>query len=256
MGIVEEEDYIILYTKEGSLCNEKWISERLNILISENLLEDFSVKSEMLKNKNWNEEWERNVKIVKISDRLVIKPSFREYEPEKNEHIIIIDPKMSFGTGDHQTTKLASLLLEKNINGGESVLDVGSGTGILSLAAYKFGAERVLGIDNDEWCFLNGKENVALNSAESTVEIKQHEITDIMNEKFDLIIANINKSVLLEIASDIAERLKKSGKVILSGICHKDIKDIKAKYEKEKLILYEKSQEDEWAALIFNRQRH
>ncbi len=160
---------------------------------------------------------------------------------------------MSFGTGEHQTTKLVLNELEKEIKGDEKVLDVGSGTAILSIAAIKLGAKQAVAIDNDEWCYDNAWENAEQNLVVNNIEIKTGEIKDIEEKDFDLIIANIQKNVLLEIVVEIAKRIKPKGKIILSGLLETDEKDIKEKYEQLGFELTNKNQMDEWIVLVFNK---
>lgn len=154
-------------------------------------------------------------------------------------------------TGQHQTTKLILLSLEKYIKKNETVLDVGSGTGILGIASVKLGAKKVIGIDNDEWCFENAKENIITNNVEDKVEIRFGEIKDIKENNFDLIIANILKNILLEIAEEIKKRLKKNGKVILSGLLHEDESAILDQYKKLGFKLIEINNIDEWISITF-----
>ncbi|MCH7974576.1 MAG: 50S ribosomal protein L11 methyltransferase, partial [Bacteroidetes bacterium] len=213
--------------------------------------ENFTVKEEIIKNKNWNEEWEKNLKVVKISDRIVIKPSFREYEKKGDELVITIDPKMSFGTGEHATTRLVTLMLEKHLQKGDRVLDVGSGTGILTIAAVKLGAESALAIDNDDWCYENGKENCLLNNVESKIEIRNCEIAEVDEKNFPLIISNIQKNVLLSIAEEFMKRIKLNGTLILSGLLIEDKDDIVNKYNTVGFNLIDSKQMDEWMVLVF-----
>ena len=121
-GINEEEDKLILFADAESKIDKLKVEEQLNKLKLNNIVETFSVREFSLEDKNWNEEWERSINVIEISDRIVIKPSFREFTPNKNHIVLRIDPKMSFGTGEHQTTKLVILLLEKYIVPGQKIL--------------------------------------------------------------------------------------------------------------------------------------
>jgi ribosomal protein L11 methyltransferase len=159
---------------------------------------------------------------------------------------------MSFGTGEHQSTKLVLRLLDKYVKKGMSVLDVGSGTGILSIAAIKLGAANAFAIDFDEACFENCKENCEVNEVENSVEVKKGEIKDVNEINFDLILANIHKNVLLEIAEEIKMRLKKNGIVILSGLLASDKEDIETKYHSLGFRTEEISKIDEWIAIVLS----
>ena len=157
---------------------------------------------------------------------------------------------MSFGTGEHQTTKLVLRLLEKYVKKGMNVLDVGSGTGILAIAAVKLGAEKAVAIDFDETCFDNCKENCLVNGVVNSVEVRTGEIKDLEKNNFDLILANIHKNVLIEIADEIKSRIKRNGIVILSGLLTSDQKDIKTKYHSLGFKTEQIEQMDEWIAVV------
>ncbi|MEN8194167.1 MAG: 50S ribosomal protein L11 methyltransferase, partial [Bacteroidota bacterium] len=238
-GITENENSLSIYSNETSSTSILQISDLLNSLKEQNLIESFSVEETSIKEKNWNEEWEKSIEVIEINEKIVIKPTFRDYTPKEEQLVITIDPKMSFGTGEHETTKLVLTFLEKYIENGISVLDVGSGTGILSIAAALLGAESVIGIDNDQWCLENGIENVVLNNVADKVDIKFGEIKDVETEPFDLLLANINKHILLDIVDDIFRFTKSSGKVILSGLLVSDKSDISELYTKKGFSLIE-----------------
>jgi ribosomal protein L11 methyltransferase len=252
-GVNEDYNKLLIFADSDSQVNIKSIKLKLESLVKYNLLENFSVQENTLNDKNWNEEWEKTINVIPISERIVIKPSFRSYIPKDNEIVLEIDPKMSFGTGEHQTTKLVLKMLEKFVLKGEKVLDVGSGTGILAIAAVKLGAESAIAIDNDEWCFENGIENVKANDCSEKIVIKLAEIADIDETNFDLITANINKNILLNIADDLTAKLAENGILILSGILKSDKSDILKCYEGKGLTKFGLEEMDEWIALALQR---
>ncbi len=253
-GIEESDNFISAYAKISSQLDKEAIERLLNKLKAENLIESFIVTEEEIENKNWNEEWEKKQEIIKIPPHIVIRPSFKNYEPEKEEIVIIINPKMSFGTGRHETTRLMLEMLQKYINQGDEVLDVGSGTGVLSIAAAKMSARRVLAIDNDEWCYINGIENVQINKVSGIVEVLHTEIGSIKNRKFDLVLANINKNILLSIQKELARTTNKSGRLILSGILNSDESELIRTFENYSFNLLEVKRLNEWSALTFKKQ--
>jgi ribosomal protein L11 methyltransferase len=216
------------------------------------LIESFRIEKEILEDQNWNKLWEKSREVIRVSDRIVIKPTFKNYSAEDNEIVLTIDPKMSFGTGEHQTTKLILRLLEMYVKKGMKVLDVGSGTGILSIAAVKLGAEKVVAVDFDEICLENCKENCILNKVEDSIEVVTGEIDVVKENNFDLILANIQKNVLLEIADKIKSKLNQNGVVILSGLLESDKSAIEEKYHslgfKTELI----ETMDEWLAVVLS----
>lgn len=252
-GITENENSLIIYSEEEGPVSLLKISNLLNSLKDQNLLESFSVEETSIEEKNWNEEWEKSIQVIKISEKIVIKPTFRDYTPKKDQLVITIDPKMSFGTGEHETTKLVITLLEKYIIKDSKVLDVGSGTGILSIIAALLGAENVVGIDNDHWCMENGIENVELNNVGDKVTIKLGEIKDIETKPFDLLVANINKHILVELVDEIKRLTNNTSKIILSGLLREDKKDIVELYTKKGFSLVEEKILGEWIALVFTK---
>lgn len=252
-GINEDVNCLKVFTSEESPIQKKDIEALLEKLKSEKMLFNYYVEENLQEYRNWNKEWEDNLNIIKVTDKIVIRPSIKEYTPKENELVITIDPKMSFGTGEHQTTKLMLTMVEKYIKPGMTVLDAGTGTGVLVIAASKLGASYSLGFDIDEWCFENGNENIRLNNVEQNVEIKQAEIKDIEKKEFDLVLANIQKNILLEIVEDLKLRMKADGVLVLSGLLFNDENDIVKVYGEYGLKLTDKQQLDDWISLVFTK---
>jgi len=248
-GLTEEQQSIIIFS-EGNNLSKETVENFLRKMKAENLFSEFSVDEYELENKNWNEEWEKNLNIIKVNDKLVIKPSTKEYNPKENEIVLTIDPKMSFGTGEHQTTKLMLKMIEQYVKPGMKVLDVGSGTAILAIASVKLGAVSAVAVDNDELCFANGIENIGLNEVSEEVEVRIGELKDINESNFDMILANIQKNVILGIADDIRKRLINEGIIILSGLLNKDEEDVVEHYKKICFNLVGKDRMDEWTVLV------
>jgi ribosomal protein L11 methyltransferase len=251
-GINEEDDTLKIFTDENSSVTKEEIDNRLKKLVENNVIKSFDVDEQNQEYKNWNEEWEKGLNIIEVSDHIVVKPSFKDYKIEKGKTVITIDPKMSFGTGEHQTTKLMIQFMEKYLAKDMKVLDVGTGTGILSIAAIKLGADYATAIDNDEWCLENIQENCRLNDVSDRIDIKIAEIKSVEEKKFDLILANIQKNVLGDIAGEIIKRLTENGLLILSGLLIEDEKDIVKKYNELKLI--DKKIMGEWLAVVLRKQ--
>ena len=252
-GTNEDVNCLRVFADMESNLNQEKISEQLQKLKQEGLLRNFNVEESVLEEKNWNEEWEKSLNVIKVSDRIVIKPSFKDYDIKADEIVITIDPKMSFGTGEHQTTKLILRLLEKYIRQGMSVLDAGTGSGILSIAAVKLGAAKALGFDTDEWCYENALENCMLNNVSDQIEIKTGDIKIVPREEYDFILANIQKNILMELTAEFSKRLKNKGIILLSGLLEEDEKDILEKYTSEGFTHLETIQMDEWIALSLTK---
>jgi ribosomal protein L11 methyltransferase len=251
-GINEEVNCLKVFSDDLSLSIDE-LKNSLQKLKNENLLRSFTIEENVLENRNWNAEWEQSINIIEVSDRIVIKPTFRDYNAKLGQIVLTIDPKMSFGTGEHQTTKLVLMLLERYMTLGARVLDVGSGTGILAIASIKLGARHAIAVDIDEWCYDNAVENSKLNDVSDSVEILRGEITDIKESDFDLILANIQKNILIEIASEIYKRLKPGGTVILSGLLNDDETDIRNHFTGLGLSFLETKILDPWIALVFKK---
>jgi len=250
-GLTEEADSIKVFSGSGNAVNETKISDLLEKLVAEKLIKSFSINKEILEDKNWNELWEKGREIIRATKRIIIKPTFKNYSPRENEIVLTIDPKMSFGTGEHQTTKLVLSLLEKYIKPGNKVLDVGSGTGILAIASVKLGAVSAIALDSDETCFDNCIENCSLNNVTDYVKTVTGEIVSIEENNFDLTLANIQKNVLLEIADKIKLKTVAGALVILSGLLAEDEKYIVSHYTKIGFQKTDFAIMDEWLALVF-----
>ena len=248
-GINEEVNCLKVFAQDENVTINSIENELLH-LKENNLLREFSVQENFIVEKNWNEEWEKSREVVHVSDRIVIKPTFKEYDTKPGEIILTLDPKMSFGTGDHQTTKICLTFIEKYLKPGMKVLDAGSGTAILGIAAAKLGAEKVIAFDIDEWCYNNGIENTLLNNVNEKVAIEKCELKDIQEKDFDLIIANIQKNILLELADGFIERLKPNGILLLSGLLEVDREAINEKYSTFGFIEIDYLKMDEWIGIV------
>jgi ribosomal protein L11 methyltransferase len=249
-GLLENDDHISVFTSDISTDTEIQFNEAMMKLKNEKVLESFRIEKEILEDQNWNKLWENSREVIRVTDRIVIKPSFKDYSAKENEIVLTIDPKMSFGTGDHQTTKLVLRLLEKIVKPGMKVLDVGSGTGILAITAIKLGAKKAVAVDFDEVCLENCKENFIINNVENSAEVITGEINDVNEKDFDLIIANIQKNVLIDIADKIKSKLNHNGIVILSGLLESDKTDIEKKYHLFGFNTKQIEQMDEWIAIV------
>ncbi len=174
---------------------------------------------------NWNELWESNFEPVQVDDFAGIRAYF--HPPFSGvEHDLVITPKMSFGTGHHATTYMVMQLMRELDFSGKAVFDFGTGTGILAILAEKMGAERVVAVDNDDWCIENTLENLAVNKC-ARITVEKIDILS-FERKFDIIIANINRNIILENILILRKGLAPGGSILLSGLLQEDEKDIHA----------------------------
>ena len=252
-GINEEVNCLKVFAQD-ELVTIQSIENELHHLQENKLLREFTVQENFIVEKNWNEEWEKSREVTRVSDKIIIKPTFKEYEASENEIVLTLDPKMSFGTGDHQTTKICLMFIEKYLKPVMKVLDAGSGTAILGIAAAKLGAKNVIAFDIDEWCFENGIENTKLNDVSDKVEIRKSELKDIPEKDFDMIIANIQKNILLDLAEGFKTRIKQNGILILSGLLEMDRETIVSKYSKAGFKEIDFIQMDDWIGIVFKSQ--
>lgn len=251
-GINEEVNCLKVFA-ENENVTLKAIEGELIHLKENSLLREFSVQENFIVGRNWNEEWENSREVVHVTDKIVIKPTFKQYNAKPNEIVLTLDPKMSFGTGDHQTTKICLSFVEKYLKPGMKILDAGSGTAILGIAAAKLGSGNVIAFDIDEWCYDNGIENTQLNSVSDKVEIRKCELSEIPEKDFDLIIANIQKNILLELADGFKERISANGFLILSGLLEMDRETIVLKYSSIGFSEIDFLKMDDWIGLVLKK---
>ena len=223
------------------VLNEHSVIDIINDI--SNLIEiSYTIKK--IKNKNWNKIWESSYHPVFINDFCVIRSEF--HKPISHvKYEIIIAPKMSFGTGHHETTSLVMNRMFDIDFKNKSVLDMGSGTGVLSILASKLGASDVVAIDYDEWSFKNGIENANLNGIEY-IHFIHGDINAIPNKKFDVVLANINRNIILQDLQKYVESTNTCADIILSGFLKEDIILLNDKIQKLKLELVILKSKNKW----------
>jgi len=236
---------------KGFVAIETFDEATLNSTL--NLVNDkLGYSIEDLPNINWNKEWEKNFQPILIADKIYVKAPFHAPN-EKVDHTIIIDPKMSFGTGHHATTRL---MLEEMLGinfENKNIFDYGCGTAILAIFASKLKAKKIIALDYEEWAYKNALENIATNKA-SNIDLLNGKIELIENQTFDVILANINRNVLLDSLNKLTLFAQSNANILLSGIMLKDKEvmldackaqgweQIKIKKEKDWLLLHFKTQ--------------
>ena len=201
---------------------------------------------------DYQNSWKKYLFTEKVSERFVVKPTWREYEPKDDELIIELDPGRAFGTGSHPTTSLCLKLMEENIKEGDSVIDVGTGSGILMIAADRLGASEVYGTDIDELAVESAKENLELNGiSEERAKVYLGNLVSVVNgKKFDVVVANILADVLLILLNDISKVVKKDGLVIFSGIIDEKCELLKREVEALGMEILEVKADKEWRAML------
>lgn len=207
---------------------------------------DLAFQTRLLAERNWNEEWEKNFSPVQLGDFCAIRAHFHAPIPGVS-HELIITPKMSFGTGHHATTFMMLEAMQQVDFKEKTVLDFGAGTGVLAILAERLGASRVLAIDNDNWSIENAKENIKENNC-IRIELRKAE-TIPGNQQFDIILANINKHILIREMAVIAQQLKQGGVILMSGLLMEDFEDIDNQAKINNLSVSARTTKGSWSCL-------
>lgn len=211
---------------------------------------EITVSEEIKDDSLWKDKWKEYFKPSHISEKIVVKPTWEEYEAEEGELVIEIDPGMAFGTGTHETTSMCVRALEKYVREGDSVLDAGCGSGILSIAAAKLGAGEVLGVDIDEEAVRVSKENFDLNGTSDVCRAEYGDVTKGVGFTADVIVANLMAELLCMISGGIAAHLKEDGVFISSGILCEKEDMIRKEYDQAGLSVTDVMHDGEWCCVI------
>ena len=243
-SFVENEDGLSAYIQKLEWSED--ILDGIQILNSDEF--EISYTFEEIAPTNWNETWESNFNPIIVDDVCSVRAPF--HEKPKTLYDIVIEPKMSFGTGHHETTKMMLQHILKNDFANKSVLDMGCGTGILAILAEMKGAKPIDAIDNDNWCYQNSLENVERNGCKH-ITVLEGDANLLKNRSYDIIIANINRNILLNDINAYACCLNENGMLFLSGFYKDDIPSIESECRKHMLKLIEVIDENHWVALKF-----
>jgi len=243
-SFVETKDGVTAYIQKGE-WNENILKD-IYILNSG----EFSISYDFneIEQTNWNKEWEKNFNPIVVDDLVSVRAPFHNKPSTKYD--IIIEPKMSFGTGHHETTHMMIQHIIKNDFKDKSVLDMGCGTGVLAILAEKVGATKLDAIDIDNWCYLNSLENVERNKCKN-ISVYQGDVS-LLKNTYDIIIANINRNILLADIPIYAKHLNENGQLFLSGFYNKDLELIKSKCEENQLNFSDKITKNDWIAVKFS----
>lgn len=203
---------------------------------------------------DWATAWKQYYHPVKISETFTIVPTWEQYEVSENEKIIELDPGMAFGTGTHPTTFMCIQALERTVKKDDVVIDVGTGSGVLSIAAALLDAKKVVGVDLDEVAVKSATDNVALNHVQSKVEIVHGDLLQGSKDPVDVIVANILAEVILLFVDDAAKKVKKGGYFITSGIIVQKKDAVQEALANAGFMIEEVMQEEDWICIIAKRQ--
>jgi ribosomal protein L11 methyltransferase len=213
-----------------------------------------SVQVKEVGEEDWANAWKQYYYPVRVTRFLTVVPSWVDYEKEQDDELLIeLDPGLAFGTGTHPTTQLSLTALEQTIRGNESVLDVGTGSGVLSIASKLLGASKVTAFDIDEMATRVAKENIALNPTIGEIEVYENNLLVGVDQKSDLIVANILAEILLQMPEDAYRNLNDDGRLILSGIIESKADEVMEAYEKAGFTLVERMTMREWNCFIMKK---
>jgi ribosomal protein L11 methyltransferase len=245
-SFVENEDGVTAYIQKV----EHYETILDNIFALKNEEFQISYTQEEIAQVNWNSEWEKNFQPIQVDNMVSIRAPFHENPNLKYD--IVIEPKMSFGTGHHETTHMmVQHLLELSLQ-NKKVLDMGCGTGILAIFAEMKGAKPIDAIDIDTWCYENSIENSGRNNCKH-ISIYEGDVSLLINKKYDVIIANINRNILLKDIKAYANCLNESGKLLLSGFYQEDIPIIDGEASKFNLKLDKIIERNNWVSLKYDK---
>ena len=244
-SFTEEHEGILGYIQKD-LFNENQLKE-INLFKNDEVKISYTFQE--MPNINWNEEWEKNFSPINVENQVSIRAEF--HENQNLPHEIIIQPKMSFGTGHHATTYLMiQQMLDLDFQ-NKAVLDMGCGTSVLAIFAKQKGAGKTVAIDIDEWSVENSVENAERNGVE--LEVSQGTAENLGKEKFDIILANINRNILISDIPTYVSVLNDGGQLLLSGLCFFDVDDILEVCTQQNLTLKKKLQREEWVSLLLEK---
>ncbi len=203
--------------------------------------------------KDWAEAWKERLEVLRVGERLVIRPSWLDYDARSGDVVIQLDPGMAFGTGLHPTTQLCLCALEEFVEPGMKVLDLGTGSGILAVAAAKLGAQSVLALDSDQQAANVARTNVIDNDVDDRVSVRRGSLVDVSGV-YDLVVVNILARVIVEmVEGGLSERLQPDGVLVTAGIIGDKTADVAAAFERNGLELIDQRQRGDWVSLLARR---
>ena len=252
-GFLQEENILKGFVQETQWNRELELNLRycLQRFCAEFPHLEIRISTSSIRHTNWNKRWERSMAIIEPAPGIVIKPSWKRLrKKDKGKIVLHIDPKMSFGTGHHETTRLCLRLLQEYVQPKTSFLDFGSGTGILAIAAVKLGARRAVAVDQDEWTIPNIRENLKRNRVTNKVKAILGSVNAIPNIQFQIIAANVDLPTIVEALPQLVHRLDKGGLLILSGLLTSDLLALHDLLNRKGVVPLDIVEENEWAAVV------
>ena len=213
-----------------------------------------AVTSEAVNNKEWATVWQKYYHPLRVTNQLTIVPQWENYQPSSpSEKLIVLDPGMAFGTGTHPTTRLMLEALEIVVHGGESMIDVGTGSGVLSIAAKLLGAGQVEAYDIDDVAVRSAKKNINLNQSAKDIKVGVNSLLDGIHTQVDLVVANILAEIIVPLVPQAYENLKPGGQFLVSGIIKDKAELVETELKKHHFIVDQKLQMKDWYGMIAHK---
>jgi len=249
--------YVLFEENEFSFLEvQKIFAEAKKMYMEEGYTEEelgsWTIKAQKVINQDWSQKWKEHWKPTQASERVVICPSWENYELKKEEVLITLDPGSAFGTGTHATTQLCIQAIEKYLKKGDEVADIGTGSGILAITAIKFGAERAIAIDNDPLVIDVAKDNAQINGVYNKIDFACA-TADSLAEQFDFVCANILHNVLADIMGDLKNIMKPNALMSLSGILDEKKPIVLEAIERENLEIVEELHQEQWVSFVVKK---
>ncbi len=250
-SVMNEETSVTFYLEDGKEADglKKKIKEALeesNIRVR--------IAETAVKNEDWENNWKKYYKPLRIGSHIVIKPTWEDFSPKEGDRVVELDPGMAFGTGSHSSTHMCLEFLEKTVKKGDRVLDIGTGSGILAIASLKLGAKSADAGDIDPLAVKIAKENALLNGySEPEFKVREGSLTDTADGKYDVVIANIVADIICELTQSVTDYIADGGTFITSGIIDFKADKVKAAIEKAGMKITEEKADKDWRAFKCER---
>jgi ribosomal protein L11 methyltransferase len=246
------------YIKSDAALHDKlqFVKERLRQLREQDFGLDpgtLRMSLENVRAEDWTNNWKKYFKPIKVSDRIVIKPSWEQYEKKPGERVLEMDPGMAFGTGTHETTRLCIRMIERYLQPGNTVVDIGCGTGVLAISSVLLGAARAVAVDLDENAVRAAKENIKRNRVEDRVEVRKSNLLDGVRGQFDLAVSNILAETIRKLTTSIRGVLKPGGIFLASGLLLDNLQEVTDAMQTAGLDVIGKDAMGDWVAVACRR---
>lgn len=228
------------------------LQEKFDSLKKEDYLDfgTLEINQKLSDEKEWEDEWKKYFHTTKITDKIVIKPGWEEYHAKEQEKIIDIDPGLAFGTGTHETTKMCIQAIEEVLKKEDTLLDIGTGSGILAITAGLLGAKKIIAVDNDKMAVRVAKENIAKNNLSSDIEVLEGNLADLIKEQADVVVANIIADAIIALSQDAYNLLKENGYFISSGIIEDRAEEVQEHIEKIGFQVIKLQKDGSWNMIL------